>query len=101
VEWSRERSVGCRKACPSPELRRWPRGGEDWAVGDVSAGGSARMRRAMPRAAAGAQILALRIGQTGPRPKKFAAPRRMQRLLGGRFRAPAMHIGGLYSARPI
>jgi hypothetical protein len=48
----------------------------------------------MPRAV-------LRIGQTGPRPKKFAAPRRMQRLLEERFHDPVLHIGGLYSARPI
>jgi hypothetical protein len=55
----------------------------------------------MPRTGAEAQGLVLRIGQTGPRPKKFAAPRRMQRLLEERFRDLALHIGGLYSARPI
>jgi hypothetical protein len=55
----------------------------------------------MLRAKAEAQSLVLRIGQTGPRPKKFAAPRCMQRLLEERFRDPALHIGGLYSARPI
>jgi hypothetical protein len=38
------------------------------------------------------------IEQNGPRPKKIAAQRRMQRLLEGRFRTPAVHIGGLYSA---
>jgi hypothetical protein len=48
----------------------------------------------MPHAEAGAQILVPAIGQTGPR-------RYMQRLLEGRFRNPALHIGGLYSARPI
>jgi hypothetical protein len=55
----------------------------------------------MPRAKAGAQILVPGIGQTGPRLKKFTAPRRMQRLLEERFRDPALHIGSLYSARPI
>jgi hypothetical protein len=55
----------------------------------------------MPRAGAEAQSLVPRIGQTGPRPKKFAAPRRMQRLLEERFRDPVLHIGGLYSAAPI
>jgi hypothetical protein len=55
----------------------------------------------MPRAGAEAQSLVLRIGQTGPRPKKIATPRRMQRLLEERFRDPALHIGDLYSARPI
>jgi hypothetical protein len=55
----------------------------------------------MPRAEAGAQILLPGIGQTGLHPKKIAAPRRMQRLLEGRFRAPALHISGLYSAQPI
>jgi hypothetical protein len=55
----------------------------------------------MPRAEAGAQILVPGIGQTGPRPKKFAAPRRIQRLLEERFRNPVLHIAGLYSARPI
>jgi hypothetical protein len=55
----------------------------------------------MPCAKAGAQILVPGIGQTGPRPKKIAAPRRMQRLLEGRFRAPVLHISGLYSVRPI
>jgi hypothetical protein len=55
----------------------------------------------MPHAGAEAQSLVLRIGQTGPHPKKIAAPRRMQRLLEKRFRVPALHIGGLYSARPI
>jgi hypothetical protein len=70
-------------------------------------GGAARRRafsrlpRPMPRAEAGAQSLVPGIGQTGPRPKKIAAPRHMQRLLEGRFRDPALHIGGLYSARPI
>jgi hypothetical protein len=57
--------------------------------------------RPMPRAGAEAQSLVPRIGQTGPRPKKFAAPRRMQRLLEERFRNPVLHIGGLYSAAPI
>jgi hypothetical protein len=55
----------------------------------------------MPRAGAEAQSLVLKIGQTGPHPKKFAAPCCMQRLLEERFRDPALHIGGLYSARPI
>jgi hypothetical protein len=55
----------------------------------------------MPRAEAEAQILVPRIGQTGLRPKKFATPRHMQRLLEKRFRDPALHIGSLYSARPI
>jgi hypothetical protein len=55
----------------------------------------------MPRAEAKAQILVPRIGQTGPRSKKFAAPRRMQRLLEERFRDPALHIGSLYRARHI
>jgi hypothetical protein len=70
-------------------------------VGKFQRGGSSRVRRAMSRAVAGAQSLALGIGQTGPRPKKFAAPRRMPCLLEGRFCAPAMHVGGLYSVRPI
>jgi hypothetical protein len=69
--------------------------------GKFQRGVSSRVHRAMPRATAGAQSLALGIGQTGPRPKKFAAPLRMQRLLEGRFHAPAVHIGGLYSTRPI
>jgi hypothetical protein len=55
----------------------------------------------MSRTEAGAQILVPGIGQTGPRPKKFTAPRRMQRLLEKRFRDPALHIGGLYSAWSI
>jgi hypothetical protein len=55
----------------------------------------------MPRAGAEAQSLVPSIGQTGPRPKNFAAPRRMQRLLEERFRDPALHIDDLYSARPI
>jgi hypothetical protein len=55
----------------------------------------------MPRAGAEAQILVHRIGQTGPRPKKIAAPRLLQRLPEERFRDPALDIGGLYSARPI
>jgi hypothetical protein len=44
VEWSREGSVGCRRARPSPGLRRRPRGGEDWAVGRRCSvgGGTAR-----------------------------------------------------------
>jgi hypothetical protein len=49
----------------------------------------------MPHVGAEAQSLVLRIGQTGPR------LRRMQRLLEERFRDPALHIGDLYSARPI
>jgi hypothetical protein len=40
VEWSREGSVGCQRARPSLELRRRPRGGEDWAMGRRGAGGS-------------------------------------------------------------
>jgi hypothetical protein len=55
----------------------------------------------MPRAGAEAQILVPRIGQTGQHPKKFAAPRCMQRLLEERFRDPALHINGLYSTQPI
>jgi hypothetical protein len=52
----------------------------------------------MPRAGAEAQSLVLRIGQTGPRPKKIAAPHCMLRLLEERFRDPVLHIGDLYSA---
>jgi hypothetical protein len=55
----------------------------------------------MPRAGAEAQILVPRIGQTGPRLKKIAAPRRMQRLLEEHFYDPALHIDDLYSTRPI
>jgi hypothetical protein len=55
----------------------------------------------MPRAGAEAQSLVLRIGQTGPRPKKIATSRRMQRLLEERFCDPALRISDLYSARPI
>jgi hypothetical protein len=55
----------------------------------------------MLRAEAGAQNLVPEIGQTGPRSKKITALCRMQHLLEGRFRDPALHIGSLYSARPI
>jgi hypothetical protein len=55
----------------------------------------------MPRVEEGAHILVPGIGQTGPRLKKIAAPRCLQRLLEERFHDPALHIGGLYSARPI
>jgi hypothetical protein len=80
VEWTREGSVGCQRARPSPGLRRRPRGGENWAVGRRGAGGKfqhgafLRLPQPMPRAEAGAQILVPGIGQTGPRPKKFTAP---------------------------
>jgi hypothetical protein len=40
VKLSRKGSVGCRRARPSPGLRRRPRGDEDWAVGRRGAGGS-------------------------------------------------------------
>jgi hypothetical protein len=78
-------------------IGRW--GGEAW--GKFQCGAFSRLPRSMRHAEAGAQILVPGIGQTGPRPKKFAAPRRMQRLLEERFRDPALHIGGLYSTRPI
>jgi hypothetical protein len=80
------------------EVRIRRRGGE--ARAEVSGRVFSRSPRPMPRAGAEAQSLVPRIGQTGPRPKKFAAPRRMQRLLEEHFRDPALHIGGLYSARP-
>jgi hypothetical protein len=71
------------------------------ARGEVSARVFSRSPRPMPRAGAEAQSLVSRIGQTGPRPKKFATLRRIQRLLEKRFHDLALHIGGLYSARPI
>jgi hypothetical protein len=83
---------------PAAARRRGLGDGTARRGGKFQRGVSSRVCRAMSRAAAGAQSLALGIGQTGPCPKIFAAPRRMQRLLEGRFRAPALHIGGLYSA---
>jgi hypothetical protein len=55
----------------------------------------------MPRAAAGAQSLALGIGQTGPRLKKITALRRLPRLLEGQFCARALQNSDLYIARLI
>jgi hypothetical protein len=86
---------------PTATRRRGLGGGAARRGGKFQRGAFSRLRRPMPRAKAGAQILVPGIGQTGPRPKKFAALRRMQRLLEGRFRAPALHIGSLYSARAI
>jgi hypothetical protein len=87
----------CAGGRTEARIGRW--GGE--AQGEVSARVSSRVRRAMPGAASGAQSLALGIWQTDPRPKKFAAPRRTQCLLEGRFRGPKVQIGCLYSARPV
>jgi hypothetical protein len=87
----------CTSGRTEARIGRW--GGE--TQGEVSARVSSRVRRAMPGAASGAQSLALGIWQTGPRPKKFAAPRRTQCLLEGRFRGLKVQIGCLYSARPV
>jgi hypothetical protein len=66
--------------------------------GKFQRGVSSHVRRAMLRAAAKTQSLALGIGQAGPRPKKITAPRRMQHLLEGRFCTPTLQNDGLYSA---
>jgi hypothetical protein len=86
---------------PTTARRRGLGGGAVRRGGKFQCGAFSRLPRSMPRAEAGAQSLVPGIGQTGPRPKKIAAPRRMQRLLEERFRDPALHIGGLYSTRPI
>jgi hypothetical protein len=54
-------------------------GGE--AEGEVSARGFFARGQAMPRAVAGAPSIAHAMARTRPRPKKFTAPRRLQRLL--------------------
>jgi hypothetical protein len=82
---------------PAAARRRGFGGGAARRGGKFQRGSFSRLPRPMSRAGAEALILVPRIGQTGPRPKKFAAPR----LLEERFRDPALHIGGLYSARPI
>jgi hypothetical protein len=86
---------------PTAARRRGFGGGAARRGGKFQRGSFSRLPRPMPRAGAEAQILVPRIGQTGPRPKKFAAPRRLQRLLEEHFRDPMLHIGDLYSARPI
>jgi hypothetical protein len=86
---------------PAAARRRGFSGGAARSGGKFQRGSFSRSSRPMPRAGAEAQILVPRIGQTGPRPKKIAAPRRLQRLLEDRFRDPALHIDGLYSVRPI
>jgi hypothetical protein len=86
---------------PAATRRRGFGGGAARRGGKFQRGSFLRLPRPMPRTGAEAQSLVPRIGQTGPRPKKFTAPRRMQRLLEERFHDPALHIGGLYSARPI
>jgi hypothetical protein len=98
--WGVGERVHCRNCAGGrAEARIRRRGGE--ARGEVSARVFSRSHRPMPRAGAEAQSLVPWIGQIGPCPKIFAGPRRMQRLLEERFRDPALHIGGLYSARPI
>jgi hypothetical protein len=86
---------------PAAARRRGFSSGAARHGGKFQRGSFSRLPRPMPCAGAEAQILVPRIGQTGPRPKKIAAPRRLQRLLEDRFRHPALYIGGLYSARPI
>jgi hypothetical protein len=80
---------------PAAARRRGFGGGAARRGGKFQRGSFSRLPRPMPRAGAEAQILVPRIGQTGPRPKI------LQRLLEERFRDPTLHIGGLYSARPI
>jgi hypothetical protein len=64
---------------PAAARRRGFGGGAARRGGKFQRGSFSRLPRPMPRAGAEAQILVPRIGQTGPRPKKFAAPRRLQR----------------------
>jgi hypothetical protein len=45
--------------------------------------------------------MALRIVQNAARPKEFAAPRCLPRLLERLFSYCALRIGGLFTARPI
>jgi hypothetical protein len=52
----------------------------------------------MPRAAADASHFMPWIVQTAARPKKFAAPLRIPRLLEGRFRLRAWYTGDFFSA---
>jgi hypothetical protein len=81
---------------PAAARRRGLGGGAARRGGKFQRGAFSRLRQPMPCAEAGAQILVPGIGQTGSRPKKIAAPRCMQRLLEGRFRALALHISSIY-----
>jgi hypothetical protein len=59
---------------PAAARRRGLGGGAARRGGKFQHGVFSRLHRPMPRAEAGAQILVPGIGQTGPRPKKIAAP---------------------------
>jgi hypothetical protein len=86
---------------PAATRRQGFGGGAARRGGKFQRGYFSWLPRPMPRAGAEAQILVSRIEQTSPRPKKFAAPCRMRRLLEERFCDPVLHFGGLYSAWPI
>jgi hypothetical protein len=60
-----------------------------------------RASEELPRAAADASHLVLRIVQTSARPKKFAAPPRIPRLLECRFCLRARYTGDFFSASAL
>jgi hypothetical protein len=66
--------------------------------GEFQPVGHSRASEELPRTAADASHLVLRIVQTPARPKKIAAPPRIPRLLEGRFRLRARYTGGFFSA---